>query len=57
MSSGSFLSTNLQILFIALKLTGHITWSWWLVMLPTLIPVGIVAVIGIAYIVLMLADW
>jgi hypothetical protein len=57
MSSSSFLSTALQVLFIALKLTGQITWSWWLVMLPTLIPVGIVAVIGIAYIVLKLADW
>jgi hypothetical protein len=56
MSSSSFLSTALQVLFIALKLTGQITWSWWLVMLPTLIPVGIVAVIGIAYIVLKLAD-
>ena len=52
MTSSSFLSTALQVLFIALKLTGHITWSWWLVMLPTLIPVGIMAVIGIAYIVL-----
>jgi hypothetical protein len=56
MSSGSFLSTSLQILFIALKLTGHITWSWWLVMLPTLIPVGIVALVLVAYIVLKLAD-
>lgn len=24
----------LTILFIALKLTGHINWSWWLVTLP-----------------------
>ncbi len=24
----------LGILFIGLKLTGHITWSWWLVTLP-----------------------
>lgn len=24
----------LGLLFIALKLTGHIDWSWWLVLLP-----------------------
>ena len=28
----------LQVLFIALKLTGFITWSWWWVLSPTLIP-------------------
>lgn len=26
----------LQLLFIGLKLTNYITWSWWLVMLPFL---------------------
>jgi hypothetical protein len=26
--------TLLGLLFIALKLTGYITWSWWLVTLP-----------------------
>lgn len=29
----------LTLLFIALKLTGHITWSWWWVLAPTWIPV------------------
>ena len=24
----------LGLIFITLKLTGHITWSWWLVLLP-----------------------
>ena len=24
----------LQLLFIALKFTGYIAWSWWLVLLP-----------------------
>ena len=33
MNLGYFL-TVLTLLFIALKLTGHITWSWWLVLLP-----------------------
>lgn len=29
----------LTLLFIALKLTGHIAWSWWWVLAPTWIPV------------------
>jgi len=32
----------LQVLFIGLKLTGHIDWSWWWVMSPTWIPLSIV---------------
>lgn len=41
-SSGGlgFLSL-LTILFIALKLLGKITWSWWWVLSPTLIPLAI----------------
>lgn len=27
----------LTILFVGLKLTGYIDWSWWLVVMPTLI--------------------
>lgn len=34
----------LLILFIALKLTGHINWSWWWVLAPAWIPLGIVAI-------------
>lgn len=26
--------TLLGLIFVTLKLTGHITWSWWLVTLP-----------------------
>ena len=32
----------LTIIFVVLKLTELISWSWWLVLLPTLINVGIV---------------
>lgn len=32
----------LAILFIALKLTGYVTWSWWLVLLPLYLPITIV---------------
>lgn len=34
----------LTLLFIALKLTGHIDWSWWFVVMPTLIQVTIAVV-------------
>ena len=34
----------LTILFIGLKLTGHISWSWWTVLAPTLIPLSLVLV-------------
>ena len=33
MKPGYFFAV-LTLLFITLKLTGHITWSWWLVLLP-----------------------
>ena len=33
----------LTILFIGLKLTGHIDWSWWWVVSPIWITVGAVA--------------
>lgn len=33
----------LCIVFITLKLTGYIDWSWWLVLAPVLIPIALVA--------------
>lgn len=33
-SSGVSLFGLLAVLFIGLKLTGHITWSWWWVLAP-----------------------
>lgn len=35
----------LTILFIGLKLTGYINWSWWLVLSPILISTAIVIAI------------
>ena len=32
--SGIGVFTLLGLIFVTLKLTGHITWSWWLVTLP-----------------------
>ncbi|MCJ8139584.1 hypothetical protein [Falsirhodobacter halotolerans] len=38
-SAGTFLPA-LALLFIGLKLTGHITWSWWWVLAPLWAPVA-----------------
>ena len=32
----------LTVVFVVLKLVGVITWSWWWVLAPTLIPLGII---------------
>jgi hypothetical protein len=36
----------LTLIFITLKLTGHITWSWWWVLSPLWIPVSIIIIIA-----------
>ena len=41
----------LGVLFVALKLMGYITWSWWLVLLPFYSGLAIVAFFGLLYIV------
>lgn len=42
----------LGLLFIGLKLTGHIDWSWWLILAPFWIPFAIallVVFVGLSY--------
>lgn len=39
----------LQLLFIALKLTGHIKWSWVAVLAPTWITLGVVLAVLLVY--------
>lgn len=50
-SGESIFLSLLTVLFIGLKLTGHIAWSWWWVLAPVWIPfaivVGVLAVVGI----------
>lgn len=41
-STPSFFFEGLTILFIALKLTGVIGWSWWWVLAPIWIPAAVV---------------
>lgn len=36
-------------LFIGLKLTGNITWSWVWVLLPLWLPISVVLLVGIMY--------
>jgi len=40
-SSGAGLGTLLTLLFIALKLLGYIDWSWWWVLSPIWISIGV----------------
>ena len=46
-SSGLGLPMVLFIVFLVLKLTDNIDWSWWWVTSPLWIPVGIVLGIGV----------
>lgn len=50
--SGIGVFTLLGLIFVTLKLTGHITWSWWLVTLPFW--GGLALVLSIALIALLL---
>ncbi|MFJ7954622.1 transmembrane Fragile-X-F protein [Lysinibacillus sp. NPDC096418] len=44
----------LTIVFIVLKLTGVIAWSWWLVLLPSIISFSIYALLIIIKIVMVI---
>lgn len=51
-ADSSLFLTLLLVLFIGLKLTGYITWSWWWVLAPFWAPLGVALV---ALLVLLLA--
>ena len=57
-SSGDVGFTSLlQIAFIALKLCKVIDWSWWYVLLPTIIPFGLAAIIvSVSFIIAVVKD-
>jgi hypothetical protein len=51
-SSGMGIGTILFLIFMTLKLTGDIDWSWWWVTAPLWIPlVGFLAFAGIAVVI------
>ncbi|MFS0783534.1 hypothetical protein [Bacillus sp. 1P06AnD] len=37
----------LTLIFVVCKIAGLVSWSWWLVLLPELIVVGIYLIIGV----------
>jgi uncharacterized protein (DUF983 family) len=54
-SSGIGFPGLLTVLFVGLKLTGHITWSWWWVLSPMWITILIaLAFLAFAFIILFL---
>lgn len=56
-SSGLGLGSVLFIVFLILKLTGNINWSWWWVTSPLWIPITLgVAIIGVVGIVMILLN-
>jgi hypothetical protein len=55
-SSGISFPGLLTVLFIGLKLTGYINWSWWWVLSPMIIPLSIGLLIILAFIIIALLD-
>ena len=46
-SGSTNLTTILFLIFLTLKLTGVIDWSWWWVTAPLWIPVGLILGVGV----------
>lgn len=44
-SSSLSLTGLLFLLFVGLKLTGHVDWSWWWVTAPLWMPIGVVILV------------
>lgn len=56
-SSGMGILGVLQIVFLALKLTGLITWSWPVVLIPSWISLGILVILLIIALIVVLVDF
>jgi hypothetical protein len=51
-TNGIGIGMILFLIFMTLKLTGHITWSWWWVTAPLWIPISAaILIMGIAFLV------
>ena len=46
-SNNSYITTTLLIVFVTLKLTHNVDWSWWIVLSPLWIPVLIVSIFAL----------
>ena len=51
MKESRYTLTALMLIFITLKLTGHIDWSWWWVLAPAWIPFSVGVSATVIYIV------
>ena len=51
--TGIGLGTILFVVFLILKLTGYIDWSWWWVTAPLWIPVVICLVVIVIYVIIL----
>jgi hypothetical protein len=55
-SGGIGIGMVLFLIFMTLKLTGHITWSWWWVTAPLWIPISaVILIMGIAVLIAFIA--
>ena len=54
-NNSSWFFSALTLLFIGLKLTNYITWSWWWVLVPVWMPVSVVIAGFILYLLIDLA--
>lgn len=54
-SDGLGIFSVIQINFLILKLAGLVNWSWWLVLLPIFISIGI-SIIGIIFLFILMRD-
>lgn len=52
-TTGELMAVLLQVMFIGFKLSGVTQWSWWLVLAPTWIPIGLCLVLMVVGICLM----
>lgn len=41
-----------QVIFLVAKCFGYINWAWWQVLLPTIIPLGVIIVLIIAMLII-----
>jgi membrane protein YdbS with pleckstrin-like domain len=46
----------LTLVFITLKLTGYINWSWWLVLLPMIISISFAVILLVLHVILNILD-
>lgn len=52
---GGVLLPLLTVLFVGLKLTGHIAWSWWWVLSPLWLPIVVFLTLGLVLYLIALA--